>query len=87
MGCSLPLSVPLLHCSWGQTGLLLGELGHCRGAAASAGTQEGVGLGPGEEAGAQPGLWAPGPGGPAVVQWVGRTWSRFALGGSVGRSS
>lgn len=40
---------PLLHCSWGQTPVLLGQPGHCGGASAPLPLLRRVGLGPGEE--------------------------------------
>lgn len=41
-----PVAVPLLHCSWGQTGLPLGSSGTAEKPLPAA--QEGAGLGPGE---------------------------------------
>lgn len=44
-----PHSVPLLHCSWGQTQLLLGSSGTAE--EPLPGAQEGAGLGPREDLG------------------------------------
>lgn len=66
--------VPLLHCSWGQTQLLLGELGHCRGASATT-QMGGAGAWGGTGMHTALALGSEGQDGPAVVQCVGCTCS------------
>lgn len=80
-GSPSPAAVPLLHCSWGQTPLLLGSSGTAEEPLPAA--QEGVGLGPREDLGALlPSGHRKDRAGPALVQWVSGTRSRLARGQS-----